>query len=181
MVSYHSADNAFTNWTEYNEMTGVGGWGNRSQSRGVYIRKRDGKMVRDATPGKAGSHGPQHAFPIDVRSPQHPVTRDLSARCPMSRFGQCHSSGPGGFSSSRHAECSPVSWPLRGGDRRIVRLTNDTEANVEYFLVRAIAKSFRGVRVAGQVTPRSASHGSSFGRFSVPSRRPLRHVAMHII
>ena len=80
MVSYHSADNAFTNWPEYNEMTGVGGWGNRSQTQGVYIRWRDGTMVRDATPGTAGSHGPQHAFPIDVRSPQHPVTRDLPRR-----------------------------------------------------------------------------------------------------
>ena len=38
-------------------------------------------MVRDAAPGTAaGSHGPQHAFPIDVRAPEHPVTKGLPQR-----------------------------------------------------------------------------------------------------
>jgi type 1 glutamine amidotransferase len=80
LVIFHSADNAFTDWSEYNEMIAVGGWGGRSETEGVYIRWRDGKIVRDGTPGKAGSHGPQHAFQMIVRSPKHPVTRGLPER-----------------------------------------------------------------------------------------------------
>jgi type 1 glutamine amidotransferase len=80
LVIYHSADNAFVNWPEYNEMIAVGGWGGRSQTAGVYIRWRDGKQVLDSTPGTAGSHGPQHAFQLIVRAPEHPVTRDLPPR-----------------------------------------------------------------------------------------------------
>jgi type 1 glutamine amidotransferase len=80
LVIYHSADNAFTNWPEYNEMIAVGGWGGRSQTSGVSIRWRDGKMFRDPTPDKAGSHGPQHAFELVVRAPEHPVTKGLPER-----------------------------------------------------------------------------------------------------
>jgi type 1 glutamine amidotransferase len=80
LVIFHSADNAFTNWPEYNEMIAVGGWGGRSETEGVYLRWRDGKMARDAAPGKAGSHGPRHAFQMVVRAAEHPVTRDLPER-----------------------------------------------------------------------------------------------------
>ena len=77
LVIYHSADNAFPKWPEFNEMIAVGGWGGRSETEGVYIRWRDGKMVTDAKPGKAGSHGPQHAYQLVVRAPEHPVTKGL--------------------------------------------------------------------------------------------------------
>lgn len=77
VVIFHSSDNAFPKWPEYNEMIAVGGWGGRSESEGVYIRWRDGKMVTDATPGKVGSHGPQHAYQLVVRAPEHPVTKGL--------------------------------------------------------------------------------------------------------
>jgi type 1 glutamine amidotransferase len=80
LVIYHSADNAFVDWPEYNQMIAVGGWGGRDQNSGVYIRWRDGKTVRDATPGRAGSHGPQHAFQLVVRAPEHPVTAGLPER-----------------------------------------------------------------------------------------------------
>jgi type 1 glutamine amidotransferase len=80
LVIYHSADNAFVDWPEYNEMIAVGGWGGRSPTSGVYVRWRDGKMVLDPTPGQAGSHGPQHAFQLVVRAPEHPVTKGLPER-----------------------------------------------------------------------------------------------------
>jgi type 1 glutamine amidotransferase len=77
LVVYHSADNAFTNWPEFNQMIAVGGWGGRSETEGVYIRWRDGKMVTDSTPGRAGSHGAQRAFQLVVRTLDHPVTKGL--------------------------------------------------------------------------------------------------------
>jgi len=42
-VPVHAADNAFPAWKEYNEMIGLGGWGERDQKSGPYLRLRDGK------------------------------------------------------------------------------------------------------------------------------------------
>jgi uncharacterized protein len=37
VVIYHAANNAFPNWPEYNEIIGLGGWGDRNESAGPYI------------------------------------------------------------------------------------------------------------------------------------------------
>ncbi len=76
-VSVHAANNAFPEWTAYNEMIGIGGWGDRSERHGPYVRLRDGEFVLDRTPGIGGSHGIRHEFRIDIRDPGHPITRGL--------------------------------------------------------------------------------------------------------
>lgn len=78
-VSVHSANNAFPEWLEYNRMIGIGGWGDRTERHGPYIRLRDGDFVEDHTPGIGGSHGVRHEFTIDIRDPDHPITRGLPA------------------------------------------------------------------------------------------------------
>ena len=78
-VSYHAADNAFPEWPEYNEMIGLGGWGNRTEKDGPYLRLRNGNWTRDMTPGRGGAHGPQHEFLIEAQAPDHPVMRGLPA------------------------------------------------------------------------------------------------------
>ncbi len=77
VIVYHAADNAFPEWKEYNEIIGLGGWGNRNEKWGPYIRWRDGKVVRDDTPGPGGAHGTQHAFQVVIRERNHPITRGL--------------------------------------------------------------------------------------------------------
>lgn len=77
LVIYHAANNAFPDWKEYNEMIAVGGWGGRNEKSGPYLRWRDGKIIRDPSPGKGGGHGPRHDFLITVRQPDHPITRGL--------------------------------------------------------------------------------------------------------
>lgn len=77
VVVYHAASNSFAKWKEYNEIIGLGGWGDRDEKDGPYIRWRDGKIVRDFSPGRAGSHGPKHEYEIVNRNKKHPVTRDL--------------------------------------------------------------------------------------------------------
>lgn len=79
VVVYHAADNAFPNWKEYNLMIGVGGWGDRSEKDGPYVRWRNDGFVRDTFAGKAGSHGPPHAFQVTVRNTEHPITKGLPA------------------------------------------------------------------------------------------------------
>lgn len=77
LLIFHAADNAFPQWKEYNEMIAVGGWGGRNEKSGPYLYWEDGKIVRDTTPGRGGSHGPQHPFQIIVRVPDHPITKGL--------------------------------------------------------------------------------------------------------
>jgi len=76
-VSYHAANNAFPEWKAYNEMIGLGGWGNRNEKAGPYVRFRDGKMVREQKPGPGGHHGKAHAFVVTLRDLGHPITAGL--------------------------------------------------------------------------------------------------------
>jgi uncharacterized protein len=79
-VSVHAADNAFPEWPAYNEMIGLGGWGNRDEKSGPYLRLRDGKWIQDTTPGRGGSHGKQHAFVMTTHAPAHPIMKGLPAK-----------------------------------------------------------------------------------------------------
>ncbi len=76
MVSVHAADNSFPGWHEYNQMIGVGGWGNRNDTFGPMIRWRDGKTVLDPKGGH-GTHGAFHSFVVETREPHHPITEGL--------------------------------------------------------------------------------------------------------
>lgn len=77
-VVVHAADNSFGEWDQYNRMIGLGGWGNRTEKSGPYVYlDNEGKMVRDTSPGKGGSHGSQHEFEVIIREPNHPITRGL--------------------------------------------------------------------------------------------------------
>lgn len=77
VVVYHAADNSFPEWEEYNKIIGLGGWGNRDENSGPYVRWKEGGFVRDTTPGRGGSHGMQHAFLVTNRVMDHPITRGL--------------------------------------------------------------------------------------------------------
>lgn len=79
-VVFHAADNAFPEWEAYNEMIGLGGWGDRDERSGPYIRVRDGQIVRDNTPGRGGSHGARHAYVVDVFAPDHPIMQGIPPR-----------------------------------------------------------------------------------------------------
>ena len=78
LVIIHAADNSFGGWDQYNRMIGLGGWGDRNEKTGPYVYiNESGETVRDTTPGRGGSHGPQHEFQIVIRDPDHPITKGL--------------------------------------------------------------------------------------------------------
>lgn len=77
VVVYHASSNAFPDWKAFNEIIGLGGWGNRDESSGPYVYVKDGEVVRDDSPGRGGSHGPQHEFVVEAYSPEHPVMKGL--------------------------------------------------------------------------------------------------------
>jgi uncharacterized protein len=76
LVSVHAADNAFSAWPEFNEMIGLGGWGSRDEKCGPYVYYKDGKLVRDDSPGKGGEHD-HMIYQLTVRDGGHPITRGL--------------------------------------------------------------------------------------------------------
>ncbi len=78
VVIVHAANNSFPKWPAYNEMIGLGGWGDRSEKDGPYVYfDETGELKRDMTPGRAGSHGPQHEYTIDLRDTEHPITKGM--------------------------------------------------------------------------------------------------------
>jgi hypothetical protein len=77
VVIVHAADNAFPAWKQFNEMTGVGGWRNRTQTAGPYWYYKDGKLTSDASPGPSGSHGQRLPFQVTTRDAEHPIMKGL--------------------------------------------------------------------------------------------------------
>lgn len=77
-VCVHAANNSFGDWSEYNEIIGLGGWGGRTEASGPYVYfNGGGAVVRDMTKGRGGNHGPQHEFQIVIRDSSHPITQGM--------------------------------------------------------------------------------------------------------
>ncbi|MEM7313302.1 MAG: ThuA domain-containing protein [Planctomycetota bacterium] len=77
LVVVHAADNSFPKWKEYNKMIGVGGWGGRNEKDGPYVYWKDGKVVRDDSKGRGGSHGRSWTYKVVIRDAKHPITKGL--------------------------------------------------------------------------------------------------------
>lgn len=81
LVVFHAADNSFPQWEAYNQMIGLGGWGDRTEKDGPYVYYNDaGELVRDDSPGNAGAHGPQSEYRIQVRNSEHPITKGMPSK-----------------------------------------------------------------------------------------------------
>ncbi|MDR2954511.1 MAG: ThuA domain-containing protein [Prevotella sp.] len=80
VVVFHAADNAFTNWKEYNEIIALGGWNDRNEKSGPWVYWKDGKLVKDFSAGTGGSHGKQHEYVLNARNEKHPITKGLPAK-----------------------------------------------------------------------------------------------------
>jgi hypothetical protein len=78
-VVVHAADNAFSGWTAWNEMIGVGGWRGRTVASGPYWYYKDDKLVKDPSDGPGASHGRRTPYAIRTRVADHPITRGLPA------------------------------------------------------------------------------------------------------
>jgi Uncharacterized protein conserved in bacteria len=80
VVIYHAADNSFPSWKEYNEMTGLGGWGDRNQKSGPYVYYKNDQLVTDTSAGIGGTHGKRREFIVRTRITDHPITKGLPSR-----------------------------------------------------------------------------------------------------
>lgn len=80
VVAIHAALSAFPKWPEFNEIIGLGGWGDRNQSAGPYVYVAKGRTVLDHSRGLAGHHGEQHPYLVVIRDPAHPITVGMPRR-----------------------------------------------------------------------------------------------------
>lgn len=80
VVFVHEANNAFPDWKEFNQIAGLGGWGNRTEKDGPYYYWKDGKYVTDNSPGAAGKHGKRVPYVINIRDTEHPITKGLPTK-----------------------------------------------------------------------------------------------------
>jgi hypothetical protein len=96
VVIVHGADNAFPEWTAFNEMIGIGGWRNRTEKAGPYWYMKDGKIAPDTTPGPAGAHGARVPFLLTMRDATHPIAKGLPPTW-MTQGDECYAKlrGPG--------------------------------------------------------------------------------------
>lgn len=77
-VVIHAANNSFGSWDEFNRMIGLGGWDGRDEQSGPYVYVNEqGSVVRDASAGRGGAHGPAHEYRIVTRTPDHPIVAGL--------------------------------------------------------------------------------------------------------
>lgn len=80
VLVYHAADNAFTDWDEYNQIIALGGWGGRDENSGPYVYWKDGALVKDTSAGSGGSHGARHEYIMNQRVTSHPIVDGLPER-----------------------------------------------------------------------------------------------------
>jgi uncharacterized protein len=80
VVIYHAGDNSFPGWKEYNEMIGLGGWGDRNEKSGPYVYYKNNQLVTDTSAGTGGSHGKRREFIVRTRIADHPITKGLPVR-----------------------------------------------------------------------------------------------------
>ena len=74
----HAANNAFSNWDEYNDIIGMG-WRKAGYGKVLKVEDKSGKTYVDETAGNS-AHGSKHAFQITVRQPNHPIMRGLPTK-----------------------------------------------------------------------------------------------------
>lgn len=77
LVLYHASDNAFAKWKAYNEIIGIGGWGQRNETNGPILYWDENKIKRDTSAGRGGSHGKQREFVVYHRKPKHHILKGL--------------------------------------------------------------------------------------------------------
>jgi mono/diheme cytochrome c family protein len=80
LVVVHASDNAFAGWKAFNDLIGVGGWRDRTETAGPYWFVKDGKLTSDTAPGKAGSHGQRLPFVVNLVDSNHPITKGLPSK-----------------------------------------------------------------------------------------------------
>lgn len=140
-VSVHAADNAFPQWTAYNEMIGFGGWNGRKRGvdGAVWTYVENGEVVRDTTTkGGGGGHGPRREFVVEHLDVEHVILEGLPESWLHTKDElYCHMCGPaknmtvlGHGKSNKSGKNEPLLATITYDEGRIFHTTlgHDAEA-----------------------------------------------------
>jgi hypothetical protein len=76
LVVVHAANNAFAEWPAWNEMIGLGWRDSKFGERLTF--DESGKQVKTAKgEGPSSGHGAPHAYKVDIRDSEHPITKGM--------------------------------------------------------------------------------------------------------
>jgi type 1 glutamine amidotransferase len=79
VVVIHAANNAFTGWSEFEQMVGLL-WRGREYGSSLYLED-DGKLVRELPgQGRGMGHGGQYDWVMTVRDTGHPITQGMPVK-----------------------------------------------------------------------------------------------------
>jgi glutathione peroxidase-family protein/type 1 glutamine amidotransferase len=125
---FHSANNAFAHWKEYDRMIGLG-W--RAKDAGTAFEIKNGKVLRIAPgQGKGTSHGPRHDTVVNILN-RHPINNGypLSWKTPSLEV-YTYARGPAeNLTVLSHAYDEttgknwPVEWVVKYGKGRVYNST----------------------------------------------------------
>ena len=76
LVIVHAANNAFTDWKEYNRMIGLG-WRDNNFGERLILDASGQEQRVEKSKGPGAGHGAKHAFAVIVRDADHPITKDM--------------------------------------------------------------------------------------------------------
>ncbi|MBQ9455318.1 MAG: ThuA domain-containing protein [Thermoguttaceae bacterium] len=82
LVLYHSANTAFPDWPEFQDLLGITGWGGRNSKFGPYRYWNDELQgaIQVNQSGPTGTIGEKEEYVIEVNAPNHPIMKDLSLK-----------------------------------------------------------------------------------------------------
>ena len=130
VVLVHAANNAFRNWSEFNDMIGLG-WRPAPVGKALKIDPDTGKTFVDKEAGNS-SHGSKHAFQVTVRASDHPIMQGLPTTWMHARDELYHHmrgpaknltilssaySDPEQRGSGQH---EPITWEVGYGKGRVI-------------------------------------------------------------
>ncbi len=125
MLAFHSANNAFPHWPEFNRMIGLG-W--RAKDRGVALRLDADGTIRRIPPGEGErtSHGPRQDTVV-IRLNDHPITHGIPQRwltpdIEVYTFARGPAEALTVLTYGRHVETDsywPLEWVVSYGQGRV--------------------------------------------------------------
>ncbi len=131
MVNVHAANNAFPNWSEFNQITGLL-WRNPMGGTRLYFDD-EGRLVRvPRGEGQGAGHGRKHPFIVKVRDANHPIMNGIPSEW-LHAFDELYHgqrgpakdmtilssaySDPETGGSGKH---EPMTWVIPYGEGRVV-------------------------------------------------------------
>lgn len=115
VLNIHAANNPFTGWTAFEEMTGLL-WRPKTAGPSIYLDENGKPVTIPAGEGSDASHGERHDFVVTMRDAEHPIAAGIPVRW-MHGFDELYHAQRGP-AKNLHILASAYSDPAKKGTGR---------------------------------------------------------------